>query len=60
MIDVVVNNIPECYVKFKRTNPSCLNSKISQSSNMQLISTLFIKVRKLWLFDKAKTVLIEK
>ena len=44
----VVNNISECYVKFKQTNQSCSFSKISQSVNMKLISTvLFIKARKL-------------
>ena len=36
------------------------HSKISQSVNMQLISTLLKKLRKLWSFDKVKKISIEK
>ena len=46
-------NISKCYFKFNRTNQSCSDSKLSQSINMKLISTLFMKVRKLWSFEKA-------
>ena len=52
----VLKNISGCYVKFRHTKKSCPHLKISQSINMQLISTCFIEARKLcffiWKIDK--------
>ena len=55
------------YVQFKRANQSCSRSKISQSINVEWHTCdrngkqfFYWKQEKLWLFDKARNVLIEQ
>ena len=55
------------YVKFKWTNQSCSSSKISQLINVEWHTCdrngkefFQWKLEKLWSFDKARNILIEK
>lgn len=51
------DNISKCYVKLKK---KVHTQKLTNQSIHKFISTLFMKVRKLWSSGNAENVLIEK